>query len=187
MDVAIVYESMFGNTRSIAEAIAGGVRAARPDATVSVRSVSEAVPEEIRRAALVVVGGPTHLRGMSTQSSRRRARRRVVAAVGAREDDLAPGGDGLPGVREWLPTVPQATGQQSAAAFDTRLPELFAGGAAPRIARALERSGYRVVTRPVGFEVTGAGVEPILRAGERDRARAWGTELGALLGDGPGR
>jgi flavorubredoxin len=72
VDVVIVYESMFGNTRSIAESIADGVRTGRPQATVSVLSVAEAVPEEIRKAALVVVGGPTHMRGMSTLSSRRR-------------------------------------------------------------------------------------------------------------------
>jgi hypothetical protein len=57
-----------------------------------------------------------------------------------------------------------------AAAFDTRLPALLAGGAAWRIARALERSGYPLVARPEGFQVT--GTEPVLRAGERDRARA---------------
>jgi hypothetical protein len=183
VDVVVVYESMFGNTRSIAESIADGVRSVVPQATVSVLPVAEAVPEEIRRAALVVVGGPTHMRTTSTPSSRRRAHRRAISASRVGDDAGAPDADGFPGVREWLATVPAATGEQAAAAFDTRLPALLAGGAARRIARTLEGLGYRVVAHPGGFQVT--GTKPVLRAGERDRARAWGAELGAGLGDGP--
>lgn len=87
-------------------------------------------------------------------------------------------------MREWLATVPQARGRQRAAAFDTRLPALLAGGAARGIARRLRGSGSRLLARPTGFQVTGTA--PVLRTGERERARAWGAELVGLLDDVPG-
>lgn len=178
MDVEIVYESVFGTTRSVAEAIAEGIRATSPGAAVALRSVADAPPDLVSRADLLVVGGPTHLRGLSTPSSRRRAHRRAVSLrVGGRA--AGPDAEEPAGVREWLTTLPQASGTP-AAAFDTRLPALLAGGAAPRIARSLERSGHRLLAAPQQFQVT--GTEPVLRAGERDRARAWGAELAARLG-----
>jgi hypothetical protein len=181
VDVEIVYESVFGTTRSVAEAIAEGIRAARPEAEVAVRSVADAPPDVVHRADLLVVGGPTHLRGLSTPSSRRRALRRAVfLRAGGRAG--GPGAGETAGVREWLTTLPQVSGAP-AAAFDTRLPALLAGGAAPRIARSLERSGHRLLAAPQRFQVT--GTEPVLRAGERDRARAWGADLAARLGPAP--
>jgi flavodoxin len=42
MDVVIVYESMFGNTHAVAEAVAAGIFDTDPVAHVTVRPVSEA-------------------------------------------------------------------------------------------------------------------------------------------------
>jgi hypothetical protein len=49
------------------------------------------------------------------------------------------------------------------------------GAAAKGIAHRLERHGYELITEPEGFIVEGDA--QLLRAGERDRARAWGAGL----------
>jgi len=79
MKITIVYESMFGNTRKVAQAISDGVREAHPDADVS---VGRASPELIRSTDLLIVGGPTHLCRMTTDSSRKRRIEREKKAKG---------------------------------------------------------------------------------------------------------
>ncbi|MBO0808864.1 MAG: flavodoxin-like domain-containing protein, partial [Actinobacteria bacterium] len=69
MFVAIVYESLFGNTREIAEAIAEGSAEADPRATVACRPAAEAGPE-LPRADLLIVGAPTHFLGLPSERSR---------------------------------------------------------------------------------------------------------------------
>ena len=106
ISVAVVYESVFGNTRAIAEAVAQGVREANPDTHVEVLGVADATPDKIGAAALLVVGGPTHMRGMSKKSSRRRALHDIEDATtdnGRRREVV----EGL-GVREWLGALPRS-------------------------------------------------------------------------------
>jgi flavorubredoxin len=57
MKALVVYESMFGNTRQIAEAIAAGLAESVDVAAVE---VSEATAEAAEGADLLVAGGPTH-------------------------------------------------------------------------------------------------------------------------------
>ena len=71
MKITIVYESMFGNTHEVATAISDGVRKAEPDADVACVPVAEAAPELIKSTDLLVVGGPTHMRGMTSGFSRK--------------------------------------------------------------------------------------------------------------------
>jgi hypothetical protein len=181
MDVVIVYESIFGNTRMIAEAVADGVREADPGGRVAVLPVADATPDNTGDAALVIVGGPTHVRGMSRASGRQRA---VHDAAQDGVQDTAehagvePGATG-PGVREWLGALPRAPRECKAAAFDTRLRYPLAGGAAGPIAKGLRRHGYAVVASPAGFIVEGA--HGPLASGERDRARAWGRGLASSV------
>ena len=70
MKITIVYESMFGNTHEVAEAIGDGA-----DGTAGRRcgmhASAEAVPELIKSTDLLVVGGPTHIRGMTSGFSRK--------------------------------------------------------------------------------------------------------------------
>jgi hypothetical protein len=76
MRIVIVYESMYGNTHVVADAIGAGLESA---ADVIVVPVSKAYPELLHDAALVVVGGPTHVHGMSRATTRKgttRMRRR---------------------------------------------------------------------------------------------------------------
>jgi hypothetical protein len=174
--VAVVYESSFGNTRQIAEAVADGVREAGPQTRVAVLGVEEATPERLGQPELLIVGGPTHYRGMSRDSSRKKA-------VGTRVSPAPDQGHGVQdtsgaagsGIREWLAVLPRAAQGQSAAAFDTRLAVPLAGGAARPIGRALRRLGFAVASEPQGFVVDGA--KGPLRGGESDRAKAWGAGL----------
>ena len=70
MRAVVVYESMYGNTHLIADAIGAGLSTAFD---VRVVPVSTAWPEVIADANLVVVGGPTHVHGMSQASTRKAA------------------------------------------------------------------------------------------------------------------
>ena len=68
MKAAVVYESMFGNTKMIAEAVADGLAQAGAVPEVVVVSVTEAMPVDLADLDLLVVGGPTHLRQMTSRS-----------------------------------------------------------------------------------------------------------------------
>jgi hypothetical protein len=178
MRATVVYESLFGHTWEVAEAVAEGLRAAAPGVAVDCRPVVDAGPA-VGQVDLLVVGGPTHFLGMSSPRSRRVVRQYQERAAG-HHPRQAPGKHPAdPGVREWLAALPLAAGRRLAAAFDTRLTTLFPGSAARLMARSLEEHGYEVITRPEGFLVESM-LGP-LSAGERDRARAWGSALAGFL------
>ena len=161
MRATVVYESMYGNTRRIAEAIAEGLGA---DAT----ALPVAQARDQAGAPLLVVGGPTHAWSMS-----RRSTRQAAAEAAARPDSgltMEPQADGT-GVREFLQAV-VANGRQ-AAAFDTRSHSPFSGRASAAIKRALSRRGFVVIDSPHSFFVK----KNVLVDGELDRARAWGRTL----------
>ena len=175
MDIAVVYESIFGNTKTVAEAVAEGARSADPEAHVTVLPAAEATSDKIDKATLVMVGGPTHILGMSRASSREKVPDAVKEKAAGRGRAAAPRAVEGPGIREWLDALPRPESGHKAAAFDTRLPFPLAGGAARPIARKLRRRGYEIVAGPKGFVVDEA--EGPLRTGERDRAKAWGASI----------
>jgi flavodoxin-like protein len=172
MRVVIVYESMFGNTRVIADAIAEGLAAGNE---VSVVPIAQADRELLDGADLVVAGGPTHIHGMSGPRSR------AGAAEMARKDGsqrtLDPSAKG-PGLRDWLTGLGRI--HTRGAAFDTRLAgaPMLTGRASKTIAKLLERHGIAPLAPAESFLVT---KDNQLRPGERDRAGQWGRELAALL------
>ena len=174
MKASVVYESMFGNTRQVAEAIAAGIREVDPSARVTVARADTAKPDEAAAAGLLVVGGPTHVLRMSSPRSRQQGLQAAQKATGQPHHDLEPGAAG-PGMREWLLALPPARPGRRAAAFDTRLPSRLAGGAARSAARELRKHGYQLAAKAEGFVVTGS--EGPLRDGELDRARKWGAGL----------
>jgi hypothetical protein len=153
MQVAIVYESLFGNTHEVADAVAQGIRQAEPDAQVTCLRVEDATPEETVGADLLVVGGPTHMLGMSTSMSRSMGlhadRTELSEHTESGEPVLSaePGAEG-PGLRSWFHDLPKAAKGRQAAAFDTRAGTAMAGGAAHGIAHRLRRHGYEVVSEP---------------------------------------
>jgi Flavodoxin domain len=172
MTVLVVYESMYGNTRAIAEAVAEGL------GDVQVFPVARA-SERPEQPDLLVVGGPTRMHGLATSLSRR------MSVEAAKEDggvSLDPDAAAGPGLRRWLHELPKAAAGP-AAAFDTRLDRspTVAGSAARGIARRLRHRGYEVMGTE-SFLVEDA--EGPLQEGEAERARAWGAEL-ALGSGGP--
>lgn len=175
MKAVVVFESMYGNTRTIAESVAMGIRATG-DAEVTVAPASEADSELIRQTDLLVVGGPTHAHGMSHSATRRAAREAATKPDSKLQLDPAAPIDG-PGIRGWLAHLDGLGGL--AAAFDTRLdaPAVFTGRAAPKIARQLRRRGYTAVVEPESFLVT---KDTELCPGETARAQDWGSRLSAI-------
>ncbi|MFE0462364.1 flavodoxin family protein [Kitasatospora sp. NPDC058965] len=176
MKTVIVYESVYGNTHEVAEAIAEGVREARPDATVACVPVGRAGPEVTRGADLLVVGGPTHMHGMSSGLSRRSAvsGEAKKARAGKAAHRTEAGAEG-PGLRNWFKALPKTEPGTHAAAFDTRADSRLAGAAAEGIARRLDQHEYHVLVDPEGFVVEES--EGPLRAGELARAKVWGAGL----------
>jgi hypothetical protein len=179
MEASIVYESMFGNTRQVAEAIAAGIRDADPSARITLGRADTAKPYEAAKASLLVVGGPTHMLRMSSPRTRQQGLQAARKTTGQPHRTLQPGAAG-PGVREWLKALPPPRPGSRAAAFDTRLPSRLAGGAARSAARELRKHGYQLATKAEGFIVTGS--EGPLRDGELDRAREWGAGLARRAG-----
>jgi hypothetical protein len=169
MRAVIVYESMYGNTRVIAEAIAAGLAPAE----VSVVPVAQASADVVAGTDLLVVGGPTHMFGMSRPKSREAADE-ATRKPGS-ELHMEPGAVG-PGLREWFSSLGASGG--TAAAFDTRIEMAgFAGHASRGIRKNLQQHRYRLLAPSKSFFVT---KENELRPGEQDRAREWGRELSAL-------
>ncbi len=172
MKIVIVYESMYGNTRTIAYAISLGLRSA---ADVTVVPAAEASQGLLDQADLVVVGGPTHMHGLSRPATRR------SAADAARKTGSCLTLDPLadrPGIREWLAGLGQCHGL--AVAFDTRMsgPALFTGRASRAISRALGEHGFAILALPESFLVTR---DNKLFAGQAARAEEWGRSLAARL------
>ena len=175
MRVAVAYESLCGNTHAVDAAIAAGVTDARPDAQVDVLRVGDADARQVAGADLLIVGGPTHMRGMTTSLSRRMGVSAEAKKEPAERHELEPNAEG-PGLRDWFHDLPDTTGGRPAAAFDTRVGAKMAAGAAPAIARRLRHHGYEVIAEPEGVLIQHDGEEP-LKEGEQDRARGWATGL----------
>jgi hypothetical protein len=176
MKITIVCESMFGNTHEVAQAISDGIRQARLDADVACVPVSDASPELIACSDLLVVGGPTHMRGMTSNFSRKIgiSGEQKAEAEGGTKHELEPEAEG-PGLRDWFDVLPKVNEGRPAAAFDTRLPSALAGGAAKGIARRLRSHGYHLVSNPEGFILDDA-YGPV-RPAEMERAKQWGAQL----------
>ncbi|BFU44939.1 flavodoxin family protein [Krasilnikovia sp. MM14-A1004] len=168
MHAVVVYESMYGNTHVVADAIGAGLSEAYQ---VDVVGVDRADAGLLEDADLLVVGGPTHVHGMSRASTRKAAVEQ--AREPGSELTLDPDAEG-PGLREWFDALPSLRAR--AAAFDTRvnLPPVVTGRAAKGIGRRLRRHGLRVVAQPESFLVTKQGA---LEPDEVTRARQWGREL----------
>jgi hypothetical protein len=169
MKTVVVYESMFGNTRTIAEAIADGLGGA---GEVVLGTVDDLSPDTMDDAGLLVAGGPTHAHGMARPNAHR------TLAKDASSAKYGPVLAGEESLRVWLERLP--AGRAAAAAFDTRFdkPRWLTGSAATKIAQRLRGKGYKVVGTESFFVQGGGGP---LADGERERAAAWGRALAASL------
>jgi hypothetical protein len=170
MRAVVVYESMFGNTHAIARHVADGIEAVFDTTVVAVH---DATPELVDGAALVVVGGPTHVHGMSSARSRAGA-----VDMAAQDDDLDldadAGGDGL---RDWFAALAADAGVgRLAAAFDTRVhaSAMLTGQASKGIVKRLRSHHFDVVVDAESFFVDKTNH---LESHEADRATEWGRTV----------
>lgn len=165
MKALVVYESLYGNTADIGEAIAASLRAHGVE--VDAGPISRVDPVTAGGVDLLVVGGPTHAHGMSRAATRK-------AALEDEKNTFAEPNAGQ-GLREWLSRLPAGEGRL-AAAFDTRFdkPRILTGSAAKGIANRLEGHGYRLVEAPESFFVT---TENQLGPGQKEHAEMWGARI----------
>lgn len=167
MYALVVYESMFGNTRRIAEAVADGLAL-----TMGVEALEVgAAPVTLEGSVdLLVVGGPTHAFGMSRASTRQSAAQQASGPLVSR-------GTGL---REWLAVLRTPSARLATAAFDTRVTKpRLPGSAARAAARRLRRLGLASAAPAMSFYVTGN--QGPLAEGEIERARQWGEQLASTF------
>lgn len=166
-DALVVVDSLYGNTRAVAEAIAAGLPENGPveRGTATVVAASAAGPGDLVGRRLVLLGCPTQ-------------RFSISAAMQTFIEKLRPGDlDGI-----------------AVAAFDTRfavrdMPSqllIFAvrlagrrAWAATHLARAAEKAGASRLCEPEGFYVR--DVEGPLVDGELERATEWGRKLGRSI------
>ncbi|WP_020572595.1 flavodoxin family protein [Parafrankia discariae] len=169
MAVLIVTESVFGNTLTVACAVATGIAQAVGEDSVAVVGPADAPAQLPADLGLLVVGAPTHGFSMPRPQSRRQVAEKEAAPI--TETDS--------GVREWIQrAVPRP--DLPAVSFDTSTKVRFQPGTASNaIFRALRRRGFRNAEKGPSFHVT--GTEGPLADGETDRAEMWGARLGAAL------
>src|SRR5215211_2477158 len=105
MDVFLVYESMYGNTARVAEAIARGLEL--DDVVVTLRNVDDLAGTQADAFDLLIVGGPTHAHGMTRSTTRQ-------TAIDDKKNDYDDPtlGEGL---RGWLDALPPMAGRHAAA------------------------------------------------------------------------
>jgi hypothetical protein len=170
MRVLIVYESLYGTNRRIADAVAAGIGGDAAATIVEAQAAPSTVDADVD---LIVVGGPNHKAGLPRPATR-------AEAAAESDGTLRPAERGL---REWLEDLRLSRRGQPAAVWDTRMAsprilDVF-DRSAPTIARRLRGAGARLVGKPHKFySADGLGA---LMAGEEERARTWGAELVDLV------
>lgn len=160
MFAVVVYESHWGNTAAIARAVAKGLG---PDARAL--TTAEAKTQSLAGVQLIVAGAPLLGFTLPTEDMLHN----LSAERSPTPPDLS-----HPSMRSWLDLLP--AGRGAAAAFETRI-WWSPGSSAKAILHRLEELGYPALAKPQRFVVDGK-YGP-LRAGELERAEAWGAELAA--------
>jgi flavorubredoxin len=160
MTAIVVYESVWGNTATVARAIAQGYG---PDAKAY--ATDEVPMEELANADLIVAGSPVFAFGLPSEAIRANILR-------SEADAPTPPDLSHPSLRSWLNTLHE--GASSFAAFETRI-WWSPRGATGTIEKRLSGLGYRQIAKAQKFVVRDK-YGP-LRDGEVERARAWGHTL----------
>jgi hypothetical protein len=171
MRALVIYESMFGNTKRIALAVAEGLAQHVETEAVEVGLAPLAIGPDID---LLVVGGPTHVHGMTSGFTRTQAEKQATSPLISEKL----------GIREWLEESQPSDRSLKAAAFDTRIKgaEILTGSAAHGYEKRLHSAGYNVIREPESFFIaTKAPQDDALLPGEVDRARAWAADLAVQL------
>jgi flavorubredoxin len=148
MNTLIIYDSKYGNTGNVVQAM---TLALKHYGVVHANSVDEAdifTLVNAHEVDLLIIGCPTQKHKIS------------------------------PGMMSLLDTIPsQALKGLPTATFDTRYtaPRWFSGSAAQKLSSLLDEKGSYIVAEPQSFFVETA--EGPLRVGELDRAASWAQSL----------
>lgn len=170
MKALVVYESMFGNTKAIAQAICAGLSESMEVEVTTPDHAPKTVPADL---SLLMLGGPTHAFSMSRPNTRQ-------DAVEQGATDPTEGG-----LREWLADLPPRAGTATVATFDTRTSGArhLPGSASKSAARSARRHGFAHVQGGQSFYVEGVS-GPLLN-GEIERARDWAREIARTVSTSP--
>ncbi len=173
MKAVVVYQSLWGSTAAIAHAIGDGLGKG-----AVVKTTTEATPNVLKGADLIVAGAPIHAFGLPSEDSLKSAQARPPGP-----SKVAPNVSHKL-MRTWLRELPNGTA--AVAAFDTRVGGPLGRGGATKIMKALKKAGYVPLAEPRGFRVAMRPADPtihgVLLEGEVERAREWGQELARALG-----
>jgi hypothetical protein len=162
MKAIVVFESLWGNTATLARAIAEGLGSG-----AKALSTAEANTAALAGADLIVAGAP--VLGFRVPSAQ------MLQMIEQSREKVAPDLS-QPAMGAWLDAL--APGRGRCAAFETRI-WWSPGGSTGGIERGLESKGYGILAKAQRFIVSGK-YGP-LRAGELDKARAWGAELALAM------
>jgi flavodoxin len=154
VQTVVVYDSKFGNTEKIADAIARGVGSV---GSVLVMDTAEAIGIDQRadRPDLVLVGGPTQRRSASP------ALRAFI--------------DAMPSSLRGVPVATYDTRYRGST--------WLMGSAAAEAAKSFRKAGGELVAPPESFFIGRGGPLELqtLEAGELERAEAWGKTVGSAV------
>ena len=171
-EAMVVYESVFGDARAIAQAVADGLSSGVRTRVVAAADAPREIGPEVR---LLVVGAPNHAFGLPRPSTRQSAVEQHGASIA----------DTRTGMREWLESVRNRRSGLTAVAFDTRSSTHRVLTRMDHAARTEEQLltalGAHVVAPAEHFFVS--DVQGPLVDGEQQRARRWGQSLVELVAD----
>lgn len=170
MRAVVVYESMFGDNRQVAQSIAAGL--GERGVTAETVEVGAAPTQVAHDVDILIVGAPNHAWSLPRPATRQDA---------AAKTDGPLVSQGI-GVREWLEAATLPTGIRTAA-YDTRGSHPKAvvrfDHASTTIEKALAKLGGTRAAPAEHFLVV--DVKGPLEPGELDRAQAWGRTLAAVM------
>ena len=151
MKALIVYDSVYGNTEQIAQAIS---KALNSEMNVIVSRVTDVKADQLIELKLLIVGSPTH-------------GGRFTEAIQAFLNDISK----LPLEGTNVAAFDTRTSSSGVVGF---LEKRF-GHAAVRIANVLKKQGRNFIGEPEGFIVKGR--KGPLKGGELERAENWANDI----------
>ncbi len=158
MKILIIYDSVFGNTEKIAQAIGNAFGSGQ---NVEILHVSKIQPQQLTELKLLIVGSPT--RGFRPTP----AIKKLLGGIQV---------NGLKGVK-----VAAFDTRISVNDIESRIGRFFVnrfGYAAEPIADRLRKKGGELIIAPEGFLVK--GTEGPLKEGELERAADWAGQIMAV-------